>query len=138
MRTLVHLYSQLEKDGIEVYDYPVGISDAATICLNQRYAVFIDISKYQTTAQELSCLAHEYGHCATGATHAVNSPLDLAEKHEYKADRWAAHYLMPPDQFKEAVTGGCTEPWELAERFGVTESFVRRAAYIYQCEGLLE
>ena len=138
MNKLLGLYSQLEKDGIAVFDYPVEIADASTIYLNKRYAIFIDINQYQTAAEEFSALAHEYGHCATGATHSVCSSLDLIEKHEYKADKRAAHEFLKPDELQEAVEEGYTEPWELAEQFGVTEDFLRRAVYIYQCEGLID
>lgn len=138
MHKLLGLYSQLEKDGIAVFDYPVEIADASTIYLNKRYAIFIDINQYQTVAEEFSALAHEYGHCATGATHAVCSPLDLIEKHEYRADKWAVHHLIPPDKLRQAVEEGYTEPWELAERLDVTEDFLHRAVYIYKCEGLIK
>ena len=138
MRKLLGLYSRLEKNGIAVFDYPVEIADATTIYMNKRYAIFIDINQYQTAAEEFSALAHEYGHCATGATHAVCSPLDLIEKHEYKADKRAAHEFLEPNKLLEAVKEGYTEPWELAERLAVTEDFLRRAVYIYQREGLIE
>lgn len=137
MRKLLGLYSQLEKDGIAVFDYPVEIADATTIYMNKRYAIFIDLNQYQTAAEEFSALAHEYGHCATGATHAVYSPLDLIEKHEYKADKFAAHRLIDPAEMKKAIADGYTEVWQLAERFGVTEDFIRRTDYIYRCEGLI-
>lgn len=137
MNKLLSLYSRLEEEDIAVFDYPVEIADASTIYLNKQYAIFIDINQYQTAAEEFSALAHEYGHCATGATHAVSSPLDLIEKHEYKADKRAAHDFLDPDELRQAVEEGYTEPWELAERLSVTEEFIKRALYIYQCEGLL-
>ena len=39
---------------------------------------------------------------------------------------------------KQAIDDGYTEVWQLAEQFGVTEDFIRRADYIYRCEGLIE
>ena len=30
-----------------------------------------------------------------------------------------------------AIAGGCTELWELAERFGVTEEFIKKAVCYY-------
>ena len=38
------------------------------------------------------------------------------------------------EELERAVKEGCTEVWELAERFGLTEDFIRRAAYVYRCE----
>lgn len=138
MGELARLYGELEREGVAVWEYPVVFADAATICLNGRYAIFLDMERLDSAAQELSVLAHETGHCATGATHAVSSPLDLIERHEYKADKWASHRLIPWEALRQALDEGCTEGWQLAERFGVTEGFVERALYIYRCEGLLE
>lgn len=135
---LLALYDVLQKNGVLVLDYSQKNSKAITIRNSSGYGIFLDTDRMETAAEEVSVLAHEYGHCATGATHAVCSPLDLIEKHEYKADKWAAHYLIPPDKLEEAVNEGYTEPWELAERLNVTEDFLRRAVYIYQCEGLIE
>jgi len=39
--------------------------------------------------------------------------------------------LIPVDDLDDAVAQGCTEVWELAERFGVTEDFVRKAVCYY-------
>lgn len=94
---LVELYCQAYADGISVFSrYPVGELGAATIEMNGRYAVFIDDEQFGTAADELCALAHECGHVHTGATHAVASPYDLIERHEYRADRWAIHQLLPP------------------------------------------
>lgn len=135
---LLALYDVLQKNGVLVLDYSQKNSKAITIRNSSGYGIFLDTDRMETAAEEVSVLAHEYGHCATGATHAVCSPLDLIEKHEYKADKWAAHYLIPLDKLRQAVEEGYTEPWELAERLNVTEDFIRRAVYIYQCEGLID
>ena len=58
----------------------------------------------------------------------------MRERHEYRADKWAVHALLPRQELERAVKEGCTEVWELAERFGLTEDFIRRAAYVYRCE----
>lgn len=135
---LLALYNALQENGILVFEYSQKDSKAVTIRNAFGYGIFLDIGHMETAAEELSVLAHEYGHCATGATHALSSPLDLIDQHEYKADKWAAHYLIPPDKLRQAVEEGYTEPWELAERLNVTEDFLRRTVYIYQCEGLIE
>ena len=35
------------------------------------------------------------------------------------------------DDLDDAVAEGCTELWELAERFGVTEGFMKKAVCLY-------
>ena len=142
MKNLIDLYIWLHKEKVSLFVRHLPFSDSntksATICLHAKNkGVFIDGSRLQTRAEEKSALAHECGHCATGTTHQVSSPLDLVGRHEYKADKWAAHYLIPPEELLQALEDGCTEPWELAERFGVAEDFIRRTEYIYQCEGII-
>lgn len=39
--------------------------------------------------------------------------------------------VIPVDDLDQAVAEGCTELWELAERFDVTEEFVRKAVCLY-------
>lgn len=127
----------MQQSGINFYDYKIGKPKAITICLNNRYGIFIDTSEVKSEAEEYCMIAHEGGHCATGCTHKVDSPLDLIEKHEYKADKWAVHRILPIEDLKSAVRQGHTEIWDLAEYFGVTEDFIRRALDIYKCEDLL-
>lgn len=65
------------------------------------------------------------------ATHEVNSPFDLVAKHEYKADKWAIERALSVDELDDAVAEGHTEIWDLAEYFGVTEDFMRKAVCWY-------
>ncbi len=138
LERLYQLYDEMSQKGLRLFDWKLTEDKAATINMDGNYAVFIDTRKIHTIAEETCTVAHEYGHCITGATHAVSSPLDLIEKHEYKADKYASYRLIDPDELRQAVEEGYTEPWELAERFHVTEDFLRRAVYIYQCEGLID
>ena len=142
MEKLIDLYIWLEKENVSLFARHLPFSNtntkSATICLHtNKRGVFIDYARLKTHAEKKTALAHECGHCATGTTHQLSSPLDLVGQHEYKADKWAAHRLVPPDELLKALKGGCTEPWELAERFSVTEDFIRRAEYIYRCEGII-
>ena len=57
--------------------------------------------------------------------------MDSRQRHENQANRWAIRTLIPVDDLDEAVAEGCTEVWELAERFGVTEEFMRKAVCLY-------
>ena len=48
----------------------------------------------------------------------ADSPYDIREKAERRADKWAFCKLTPYGQIKEAVSHGITEPfWELADYF---------------------
>lgn len=131
---LIQLYESMYLDGLKLYDYRLIENKAATICINGDYHIFIDTQRTESIADETCAVAHEYAHCKTGTTHSVYSSFELISKHEYKADKWAVHKLLPFEEYQQALQEGYTEIWQLAERFNVTEDFIRRADYIYQCE----
>lgn len=126
-----------EQAGIHVYYGKIPLCESMSLCKNKTCYIAIDPFHVQSMADGRVKMAHEVGHCETGSFYDRNSPLDIRGRHEYRADKWAVHYLIPPDKLHEAINDGATEVWQLAERFGVTEDFIRRATYIYQCEGLV-
>lgn len=98
----------------------------------------MDPFRIETTAQERVHLAHELGHCETGSFYNVYSSLDIREKQEQRADRWAVSHLVPVEEFMSALSEGVVEVWELAEFFDVTEDFIRKAAEIYKIKNVLQ
>lgn len=46
--------------------------------------------------------------------------------------------LIPKDELDEAVKKGCTEVWDLAEYFGVTEPFMLKAIEYYKAQELCQ
>lgn len=88
-------------------------------------------SRNMTSAEETVCMAHEVGHCQTGAFYNKHSKYDLISKNEKKADIWAIQKLIDRDELKKVMKTGCTGIWELAEHFGVTEDFIRKACDYY-------
>ena len=81
--------------------------------------------------QERVHLGHEIGHCVTGSFYNRYAAADSRDRHENRADKWAVKQLIPVEELDKAVAEGCTEIWELAERFGVTEEFIRKAVCYY-------
>lgn len=133
----ISLIDYAERAGIAVYYGRLPLCESLSISRGETCYIAVDPFSIKSMADGMVKIAHEIGHCETGSFYNRNSLCDTRARHEYRADKWAAHYLLPPDKLQEAVDDGCTEPWQLAEHFGVTEEFVRRAVYIYQCEGLI-
>ncbi|MBQ2847216.1 MAG: ImmA/IrrE family metallo-endopeptidase [Clostridia bacterium] len=132
------LYEIAEKNGTEIVccDLPrtcsVSVRTASGCCF-----IGIDPFEIETTAQERVHLAHEIGHCETLSFYNTYSPLDIREKQEKKADRWAVSKLVPFDELNEAFERGTVEIWDLAELFDVTEEFMLKAIEIYKLKGIL-
>ena len=137
MEKLDSIYQWLHEEGVYLFDRQLPFSNEDTKALTIKltapevYGVFLDKGRIQSSAEETSAVAHEAGHYATGATHSLHSPFDLIEKHEYKANKWAVKRLVTSEALDQAVAEGHTEIWDLAEYFGVTEDFMRKAVCWY-------
>ena len=131
MDKILSLYNQLNAAGVRFYHWNMEDDAAAVVELNGQYGVFMDFTHIRTNAEELVAVAHEGGHISTGATHRLDSPYDLVEKHEHKADKWAIERLISAEELDDAVAAGNTELWQLADHFGVTEEFMKKAVCWY-------
>lgn len=132
MYPVTQLYDYAAASGIAVFDYSlpengsVSVIDDSGACY-----IGIDASVIDGDVLERVHLGHELGHCVTGSFYNRYSPYDLRQRHENRADRWAIHQMITEDQLDEAVAAGCCEIWDLAERFGVTEQFMKKAVCLY-------
>lgn len=93
--------------------------------------VLMDYSLLYSGAKERTHLAHEIGHCETGSFYSCYTKVDSRRRHENRADKWAILKLISKSDLDEAVSEGCTELWELAEKFNVTEEFMKKAVCLY-------
>lgn len=110
---------------------------AATIEVDGIYGIFIDKKQTTNSDEEFSILAHEYGHCKSGATHKLYSPHDLIEKHEYMADRTAILEFLPINKLQEAFSNGCQFIWQIANYLDMPDKFVSKAIEHYRHMELL-
>ena len=132
MVSLLDLYCYAKNNQIDVDWIPMVRAASLSIPLpRNNYAIAIDPWKMDTVAKETVCLAHELGHCRTGSFYNRFAARDVVQQHENRADKWAIKKLIPQDELDQAVADGYTEPWELAEHFGVTEDFLRKAVCWY-------
>ena len=76
-------------------------------------------------------LAHELGHCKTGAFYNRWAACDIRQKHENRANKWAIAKMIPEGELDEAISEGYTDIYSLADHFGVTEDFMRKAVCWY-------
>ena len=70
---------------------------------------------------------HELGHLGTGALHRVDSPFELVERSEYRANRYLAQHFLTKEAFREAFAAGYTELWQLSEYFDLPEQDIKNA-----------
>ena len=127
-----NLYELARQQNIEVLTYPMPQCGSMSVMtpVGQCY-IGIDPDIQDGGVQERVHLLHEIGHCITGSFYNRYAAIDHRRRHENRADRWAIQYQIPVDALDDAIAAGCTELWELAERFGVTEDFIRKAVCCY-------
>lgn len=126
------LYDLAQQNNIRVRNFPLPEFGSLSIQTEgEACYIGIDEAVQDGSAQERVHMAHELGHCITGSFYNRYSDFDCRQKHENRADKWAAKKLIPVDELDAAIAEGCTEIWELAERFGVTEEFARKAVCYY-------
>ena len=90
MFELSDFYHYCRETGVDVIPYTGCPQPGATIRDGNYFAVFLDFSKIRTVQLLRGVCCHEMGHVATGALHKVDSPYELAERSEYRANRWTA------------------------------------------------
>lgn len=131
------VYRKIHDNKIKLFSYEIPDVKAVTIELNKRYGIFVDYDKINNADDEFMVLSHEYGHCATGSTHKVNSKYDLICKHEYRANRRAILDFLPIDLLKQAIKYGCRLKHEFAEYLDLPEEFIVRALEHYKHMNLI-
>lgn len=121
---------------IAVYRLPLRECGSLAIdCGHERSAVGLDDSRRVAPEVAATRLAHELGHCCTGSFYTRCSAVDSVERNEARAWAWAYEHVLSPARLRAAAQRGIVEPWELAERFGVTEDMVRSALEYYDAKG---
>lgn len=129
----LELYEFAEERGIDVDWFSMPQADSLSILLpDGSCCIALDPWKMYTISEETVSLAHELGHCETGSFYNQWAALDVRQKHENRADKWAIQRLIPAAELDRAVRDGHTELWDLAECFGVTEDFMRKALWFYR------
>lgn len=128
----LELYRYAEQQNIDVDWVSMELATSLSVPLpGGQYAIAINPWKMDSLSMETVCLAHELGHCETGSFYNPYAVCDVRRKHENRADKWAIRRLVPRAEYEAALADGCTTISALAERFGVTPEFMRKAVCLY-------
>lgn len=132
MVLLPELYAQASSQNIPVYHHPMARCGSMSLMLSDGSCVIgMDDRVADGSTQERVHLSHELGHCCTGSFYNIYASRDLRERHENRADKWAIRRLIPVSALDDAIAAGHTELWDLADHFGVTETFLKKAICLY-------
>ncbi len=124
------LYKLADEQNITLDYFPLPQNKSLCVQMDDKYFIALDPLFFGSAAERV-CLAHELGHCSTGSFYNLYSSLDVREKHENRADKWAINVLIPEKELNKAIKHGCRDISSLAEHFCVTEDFVDKALKLY-------
>lgn len=137
MTSLLSLYQLAESENIPVDCFALESREALSVMdTDGNCYIAIDPFKLESEGEEIVKLAHEMGHCITGSFYNQYSQLDVRQRHENRADRWAIKMLIPRDELYSYYKRNIIEPWELAEQLNLPEDFVRKAMEYYHEQDL--
>lgn len=121
------LFEAAREAGVTVEYCSIPLNQSVSIQDDGGDFALMDYGLIWGGAEERVHLGHELGHCCTGSFYDSSAPLLTRRRCERRADKWAIKKLIPKDELDAAVADGRTEICELAEIFGVTEDFMRKA-----------
>lgn len=129
------LYLEAEQSGITVLcGAELPLTKSVSLALpDGAMFIGIDDSVMQSRAEERVHLAHELGHCVTGAMYNIRCPIMPRQRYERIADAYAIKKLVDEDELRRVIDEreGDISVWELSEWFDVTEDFMRKALTFY-------
>ena len=128
------LYRIAEQSGIQVDRCDLKLNRSISAIYMDK--LFVGLDKSISGAEERVCLAHEIGHCETCSFYNIYSPLDVRGKHERRANVWAIKAMIPYADYIKALKKGKTNIYSLADFFGVTEDFMRKAVEYYNSNSI--
>lgn len=135
--TVAGLYEIARENQITIDNYIMRSERGAfSVCLDGECYIALDPFRLKSTADEKAKLAHELGHCMTGAFYTEYSGLATRRHQEIKADKWAINKTIPRAELYAAYKRGYTQPWEVADYFDVPEDFARKAMIYYRDNSL--
>ena len=138
--TLTEIYADLIRRGVRCFSGAYGFdckADAVAIKLGDSWGVFLDDRRIHTTAEEMVAASHEWAHIVTDATYQIDAPPELKRMAEVIADRRQIEAVLPWSVIAPLLRQGMAT-YEIADREGVTEDFVRAALdYYTQKRGLI-
>ena len=137
MDNLNKVYNLLVDSNIFLENFRLKNQKAAAMKIDNAFGIFVDYNQIDSLYEEFITVAHEAGHCMTGATHKVSSPMDLVSRHEYRANKWAVHNFLPFENILKAAKAGYESISEMSDFLDLPPEFVHMALDIYRNEGKL-
>lgn len=135
MTKLEALVDAIEQDDILYIEMESGTLPAKAIRINEEEAIIINQEAFTTDAERFGALAHEKGHCDTGAFYTEYAPLITRGQCERRAWRSAILEQLPFGELLQAFNACKTfdgiSVYDVAEYLDLPQEFIERAVIEY-------
>lgn len=125
------LYNILENENIQYVNHSLKNSDGMIAHYKDVTAIIVDEQQTTTTTSKNTVLIQELGHYYSGSYYRTNSPFELVEKMEYKADKKSWETFFPYAKIKDLMRKGLTTVTQLAEYFDVEPPYMAKCVNYY-------
>lgn len=128
----IDLYEYADNENIAVERADLPKNKALSLRIGQKEYINIDKTVADDSAEERTLLAHELGHCATGAFYDIGAAQIVRARCEHRAVKWALLRCVPKQELVKLLSSRYKD-YEIADYFGVTEKMIH-IAYTYYFE----
>ena len=125
------LYDKMEKENIHYINHQLLFTRGAIAHCDDLTAIVVDDKQVKSQVSENTVLLEELGHYMAGAYYRTNSPYELIEKMEHKADKKTWEEFFPYEEIKELMKKGLTTATQLAEYYNVEAPYMARCLNYY-------
>ena len=122
------LYKIMENENIHYINHNLYCTDGMISHYKDITAIVVDDKKVKGQIAENTVLIQELGHYMAGAYYRTNSPYELIDKMEHKADKRAWEEFFP---YEEIMKKGLTTATQLAEYYNVEAPYMARCLNYY-------
>lgn len=126
-----NLYNKMEKENIHYINHQLLFTRGAIAHCDDLTAIVVDDKQVKSQVSENTVLMQELGHYMAGAYYRTNSPYELIEKMEHKADKKAWEEFFPYEEIKKLMKQGLTTVTQLAEYYDVEPPYMARCLNYY-------
>lgn len=130
--SLNDLYNIADNEGITVMS--ANCPECCAISMmspSGKCYIGMDYSVIENERQERQYLAHDMGHCESGAFYNKYSPFNVISQQEFRANKKALQYLVPREELEYLLKNERLETWELCEYFDVDYEYIQIAFWVY-------
>lgn len=125
------LYHKIEKENIHYLNHSLLFTRGAIAHHDNLTAIVVDDKQVKSQISENTVLMQELGHYMAGAYYHTNSPYELIEKMEHKADKKAWEEFFPYEEIKKLMKKGLTTATQLAEYYNVEAPYMAKCLNYY-------